>query len=97
MLEKICKMIPKAGDTARGFRFSNCENSEGISYWSGHEDCFGLEGTITRIEFNHKKTTGFLIIYFTQEDISLAYPMQEFLADNKQWLRERRLVELGIE
>ena len=90
-------IIPKVGDRARGFQFRNYENSEGISYWSGHEDCLGMEGAISRIEYDPEKNKGFLVIYFPHIGSHLAYPMQEFLADNKQWLRERRLVEIGIE
>ncbi len=94
-------MIPKVGDTARGFRFRNYQNSERMIYWSAHEDCEGMEGTISRItcppDGYDDKNSGILVIYFPHIGNHLAYPMQEFLADNKQWLRERRLVELGIE
>lgn len=90
-------MIPKVGDTARGFRFRNYKNSERMIYWSSHEDCVGMEGAISRIEYDSDKNSGILVIYFPHIGNHLAYPMREFLADNKQWLRERRLVEIGIE
>lgn len=90
-------MIPKVGDTARGFRFRNYQNSERMIYWSAHEDCEGMEGTISRIEYDPEKNSGILVMYFPHIGNNLAYPMQEFLAYNKQWLRERRLVEIGIE
>ena len=90
-------MIPKVGDGARGFRFRNYKNSERMIYWSSHEDCVGMEGAISRIEYDPDKNSGILVIYFPHIGSNLAYPMKEFLADNKQWLRERRLVEIGIE
>ena len=66
-------------------------------YYSIHEDCVGMEGAISRIEYDPDKNSGILVIYFPHIGSCLAYPMKEFLADNKQWLRERRLVEIGIE
>jgi len=90
-------MIPKVGDKARGFRFNKIENSERMIYYSIHEDCVGMEGAISRIEYDPDKNSGILVIYFPHIGSCLAYPMKEFLADNKQWLRERRLVEIGIE